>query len=312
MRRLHDSLYRAVTPPRCRVRPVEQRALTLIAQRPGVTVAELRDALAIGSTRVWQIVAHLEWLGVLHRNGALPRRLGARQPRLPTIRELLDPHAPAHLHTQHQALNTMLIFEHLAHAPRSVSALAEATGTANRTIRRLLARLEHDGYVTVAACRDRRTCGYGLAAAGHELGRTLRAAGHATAAMNTNLQCYTAARTIAVLIHLAAGPRSAPELAELLDVARPTVRRILALLTHGGYVDRLPGDIYRKRYGLTRRSRRLGHQMATAASLLADGQRPRPSPRPRRRSRRVAARSVADNPKDRSPGRNTTSAQLTS
>lgn len=176
MRRLHDSLYRAVGPPRGRVRPVEQRALALIAQCPGVTVGELRDALAVGSTRVWQIVAHLEWLGALHRNGAPPRRLGARQPRLPTVGELLCPHAPAELRAQHQALNTMLIFEHLAHAPRSISALAEVTGTSYRTIRRLLARLEHDGYVTVVIGRDRRTRVYGLAPAGRELGRTLCAA----------------------------------------------------------------------------------------------------------------------------------------
>jgi len=69
--------------------------------------------------------------------------------------------------------------------------------------------------------------------------------------MNADAQCYTAARTIEVLIHLAAGPRSAPELAEILDVAKSTVRRILVLLTHGGYVDRLPDDTYYKRYRLT-------------------------------------------------------------
>jgi len=176
MRRLHDPLYRAVAPPRGQVRPVEQRALTLIAQRPGVTAAELRDALAVGRTRIWQIVEHLEWLGVLHRHGASPRRIGPRQPRLPTIRELLGPDLPAHLHTQHQALNTMLIVEHLAHAPCSGSALAEVIGAPDRTIRRLLARLEHDGYITVAAGADRRTRVYALAPAGHALGRTLRAA----------------------------------------------------------------------------------------------------------------------------------------
>jgi len=57
-----------------------------------------------------------------------------------------------------------------------VSALAEVTATSDRAIRRLLARLQHDGYVTVAAGRDRRTRVYALAPAGHELGRTLRAA----------------------------------------------------------------------------------------------------------------------------------------
>jgi DNA-binding IclR family transcriptional regulator len=173
MRRLHDSLYRAVGPPRGRARPVEQRALTLIAQRPGLTVAELRDALAVGSSRVWQIVAHLEWLGVLHRDGAPPRRLGARQTRLATIGELLCSDTPGHLRYQHQALNAMLIFEHLAHTSRSSSSLAEVTGISYRTIHRLLARLEHDGYLTVVG-RDRRTRVYRLAAGGHELGRTLR------------------------------------------------------------------------------------------------------------------------------------------
>jgi DNA-binding IclR family transcriptional regulator len=82
--------------------------------------------------------------------------------------------------------------------------------------------------------------------------------------MSADMQCYTAARTIAVLIHLAARPRSAPELADILGVAKPTVRRILVLLTHGGYVDRLPGDTYYKRYRVTPRGQLLGHQMGTA------------------------------------------------
>jgi DNA-binding MarR family transcriptional regulator len=176
MRRLHDPLYRVLGPLRGGVRPVEQRALTLIEQRPGVTVAELRDALAVGGARIWQVVERLEWLGALHRTGAPPRRLGPRRPHVPTIRELLGPDAPATLHTQHQALNTMLIFEHVATAPRNVSALAEVTGTSDRTIRRLLARLQHDGYLTVTAGRDRRTRVYALAPGGHELGRRLRAA----------------------------------------------------------------------------------------------------------------------------------------
>jgi DNA-binding MarR family transcriptional regulator len=176
MRRLHDPLYRMLGPARGGVRPTEQHAITLIEQRPGVTVAELRNALTVGSARIWQIVERLEWLGALHRSGAPPRRLGPRQARVPTIRELLGPDAPARLHTQHQALNTMLIFEHLANAPRSVSALAEVTWTSASAIGRLLARLEHDGYVTVAAGRDRRTRVYALAPAGHELGRRLAAA----------------------------------------------------------------------------------------------------------------------------------------
>jgi DNA-binding MarR family transcriptional regulator len=176
MRRLHDPLYRVLGPPRGGIRPVEQRGLTLIEQRPGVTVAELRDALAVGSARIWQVVERLEWLGALHRDGAPRRRLGPRRPCVPNIRGLLGPDAPARLHTQHQALNTVLIFEHVADAPRTVSALAEVTGTSASAIRRLIARLEHDGYITVAAGRDRRTRVYALAPAGHELGRRLRAA----------------------------------------------------------------------------------------------------------------------------------------
>jgi DNA-binding MarR family transcriptional regulator len=176
MRRLHDPLYRVLGPPRGGVRPVEQRALTLIEQRPGVTVADLRDALAVGSARIWQVVERLEWLGALHRDGAPPRRPGPRRPHVPNIDDLLGPDAPARLHAQHQALNTVLVFEHVANAPRSVSELAEVTGIPERTIRRLLARLEGDGYVTAAAGRDRRTRVYAFAPAGHELGRTLRAA----------------------------------------------------------------------------------------------------------------------------------------
>jgi DNA-binding IclR family transcriptional regulator len=82
--------------------------------------------------------------------------------------------------------------------------------------------------------------------------------------MNADAQCYTAVRTIEALIHLAAGPRSAPELAEILDVAKSTVRRILVLLTHGGYVDRLPEDTHYKRYRLTPRGQLLGDKMAAA------------------------------------------------
>jgi DNA-binding MarR family transcriptional regulator len=76
MRRLHDPLHRAVAPPRYRLGgPTHQRALTIIAERPGLTVAELRDALGVSSVRVWQIVGKLEYVGVLYRDGAPARRL---------------------------------------------------------------------------------------------------------------------------------------------------------------------------------------------------------------------------------------------
>jgi DNA-binding IclR family transcriptional regulator len=73
-----------------------------------------------------------------------------------------------------------------------------------------------------------------------------------------------------MLVHLAAEPRSAPELAEILDVAKPTGRRILALLTYGGYVGRVPDDTYRKRYRLTPRGQLVGLYMATAGSFAAE------------------------------------------
>jgi biotin operon repressor len=48
-------------------RPREAEALALIQSRPGLSVAELRDALGVGRARVWQIVGRLEagraWCG---------------------------------------------------------------------------------------------------------------------------------------------------------------------------------------------------------------------------------------------------------
>jgi hypothetical protein len=38
----------------------EREALDLIEKQPGLTVAELADALGVGMTRVWQIVGRLE------------------------------------------------------------------------------------------------------------------------------------------------------------------------------------------------------------------------------------------------------------
>jgi uncharacterized membrane protein len=40
--------------------PRELEALRLIEAQPGITVAELREALGVGKARVWQIVARLE------------------------------------------------------------------------------------------------------------------------------------------------------------------------------------------------------------------------------------------------------------
>lgn len=173
MRRLHDPLYRTFVPPRGVVRAVEQRALTLIEDRPGVTVVELRDALAVGTKRIWQVIERLEWLGAMYRDGAPPCRLGPRRRHIPTVQELLGPEVPARLHAQHQAINTMLIFEHLSEAPCSAVTLADRTGAPYRTVRKLLARLEQDGYVTASAIGGRRVRVFTLASASYEFGRTL-------------------------------------------------------------------------------------------------------------------------------------------
>lgn len=54
LRRQTDHLY--VTP----LGPRERDALELIEQRPGITVAELRDALGVGRARIWQIMDRLQ------------------------------------------------------------------------------------------------------------------------------------------------------------------------------------------------------------------------------------------------------------
>lgn len=41
--------------------PREQEALTIIAQRPGITVLELAEALGVGMSRVWVIVRRLQY-----------------------------------------------------------------------------------------------------------------------------------------------------------------------------------------------------------------------------------------------------------
>jgi DNA-binding MarR family transcriptional regulator len=54
MRKRTDHLYLRSLGPR------EREALGLIDERPGISVAELADALGVGTTRVWQIVGRLE------------------------------------------------------------------------------------------------------------------------------------------------------------------------------------------------------------------------------------------------------------
>lgn len=40
--------------------PREREALRLVEQRPGLTVADLADALGVSMTRAWQILGRLE------------------------------------------------------------------------------------------------------------------------------------------------------------------------------------------------------------------------------------------------------------
>jgi hypothetical protein len=82
----------------------------------------------------------------------------------------------------HQAISTVLIFEHLAQSPRTASELAALMQASDRAVRRLLRRLEHDGMVepvaaprrgATAVARGRRPCTWCLADAGRVLGRQL-------------------------------------------------------------------------------------------------------------------------------------------
>jgi hypothetical protein len=54
MRRRTDRLYRRTLGPR------ELQALQLVADRPGITIAELAEALDVPMNRIWQIVGWLE------------------------------------------------------------------------------------------------------------------------------------------------------------------------------------------------------------------------------------------------------------
>lgn len=69
MRRSTNRLYprspdrREFAPDSFGLRPFSAReteALRIVSERPGITVAELRDTLGVGKTRSWQIVSRLE------------------------------------------------------------------------------------------------------------------------------------------------------------------------------------------------------------------------------------------------------------
>ncbi len=47
----------------------ETEALRIVTERPGITLAELRDKLGVGKTRGWQIVARLEVAVVRRKRG---------------------------------------------------------------------------------------------------------------------------------------------------------------------------------------------------------------------------------------------------
>ena len=80
VRRSTDHLYpRALDPPSFGpdslgsrpLGPRETEALRIVTDRPGITVAELRNVLGVGKTRTWQIVARLE-VGHVRRDGEPP------------------------------------------------------------------------------------------------------------------------------------------------------------------------------------------------------------------------------------------------
>ncbi len=58
--------------------PREIEALRIVTDRPGIQVTELRDALGVGRTRIWQIVARLE-VGHIRRDGDPSARSGSRR-----------------------------------------------------------------------------------------------------------------------------------------------------------------------------------------------------------------------------------------
>ena len=84
MRRSTDRLYPRVSdrqsfgPDSLGSRPLSSReteALRIVTERPGIQVFELRDALGVGRTRIWQIVARLE-VGHVRRDGEPPAPRG--------------------------------------------------------------------------------------------------------------------------------------------------------------------------------------------------------------------------------------------
>jgi DNA-binding IclR family transcriptional regulator len=87
--------------------------------------------------------------------------------------------------------------------------------------------------------------------------------------MTAATEAYFVTRTMRILEALATGPRSAPELAELIAVHPRTVRRILARLAYEDYVTRLPGP--RRLHRLTMRLPALGAHALVNADVPAIG-----------------------------------------
>jgi hypothetical protein len=70
MRNRTDRLFVTTLDPR------EREALRLIEQQPGISIAELADAFAVGMPRVWQIVGRLE-AGRMRRESGRGRGLSS-------------------------------------------------------------------------------------------------------------------------------------------------------------------------------------------------------------------------------------------
>lgn len=75
MRRRTDRLFvNAGVEPGRRLGPREEQTLELIAEQPGITIAQLADVLGVGMARVWQMIERFEYAGRIRREGEAPRR----------------------------------------------------------------------------------------------------------------------------------------------------------------------------------------------------------------------------------------------
>jgi DNA-binding IclR family transcriptional regulator len=87
--------------------------------------------------------------------------------------------------------------------------------------------------------------------------------------MTETLRAYSTANTMRALELLAVGPMSVPEVAARLQIGDRSARRLVKRLAADGYVERVPGDRWRRRYRLSLAARQLGRRMACAPGTPA-------------------------------------------